>query len=199
MRIALLMATTALALAGCGGRAPQALPSDNGATTGMTDNLSVPPNESIGNGTADASLAGGSPAETFVMQAAASDMYEITAGKMAVEKATDPALKKFGRQMVDAHTATTRELKAAAAIDNVGASPPQAQDSSHAALLDALTNAGGDQFNQLYRQQQIDAHNQTLTVMQGYASTGDKPSLKAFAAATAPKVKSHLDMLTAMR
>lgn len=196
MRNLLMVSIATVALAACGPRANDAA-SDAGniASAPMTDNVVVPADEPMGNGTADASLSGATPADTFVLQAAASDLFEITSGKMAVEKATDPALKKFGQQMVEAHTATTRGLKAALATDNIGSSPPAALDTSHQGLIDQLSAAGGASFNQLYRRQQIDSHTKALTLMQGYAVSGDAPALKAFAVKTAPTVKMHLDMI----
>jgi putative membrane protein len=48
----------------------------------------------------------------FVQKAATSDMYEEQAGKVAADKGRSDAVKKFGQQMVDAHTKTTEELTA---------------------------------------------------------------------------------------
>src|ERR1700743_1834561 len=46
----------------------------------------------------------------FVTAAATSDMYEVTAGKLAAQRAQSPAVKEFAQKMVDAHTATTAKL-----------------------------------------------------------------------------------------
>jgi len=40
----------------------------------------------------------------FVDGAAGSDMYEVQAGQLAVHAASMPELKKFAKDMVDAHT-----------------------------------------------------------------------------------------------
>ena len=47
----------------------------------------------------------------FVQNAATSDMYEIEAGKIAIQKAQSDTVKTFGQMMVDAHSKTTEELK----------------------------------------------------------------------------------------
>src|SRR5688572_6381596 len=44
--------------------------------------------------------------EGFVQAAAMGDMYEIEAGKIAASRAKNAAIKKFGNDMVDAHTKT---------------------------------------------------------------------------------------------
>ena len=191
MRTAILMATTTLALAACGPKANDTTPNANAMAS--SDNMMVMPGEGD-NSAAMESVS----TEDFVAKAAMSDMYETTSSKMAASMATTPALKSFAKQMIDAHTATTRELKAAKAKDNVIAMPPATLDAEHQALIDALKGAKGAAFDTLYRTQQTDAHTKALALMQAYAASGDKPAVKAFAAATAPKVKSHLDMLTAM-
>ena len=47
----------------------------------------------------------------FVTAAATSDMYEVTAGKIALMRAQSPDVKAFAQKMVDAHTMTTDKLK----------------------------------------------------------------------------------------
>jgi len=46
---------------------------------------------------------------------------------------------------------------------------------------------------------QVDAHQSALNLMQRYAEDGDVPAIKAFAAATAPAVQKHYDMAKALR
>ena len=52
-----------------------------------------------------------STTQGFVTAAAISDMYEVTAGKLALERSSSPAVKEFAQKMVDAHTETTTQLK----------------------------------------------------------------------------------------
>jgi len=42
----------------------------------------------------------------FVRAAAISDMYEVTAGKIAFQRASSPSVKEYARKMVDSHTIT---------------------------------------------------------------------------------------------
>ena len=191
MRATLLLLTTALTMSACGPKANDTTPNVNSvATMGSTDNAMSAPDNS----------ATAMPVSTadFTPQAAMSDMYEITSSKLATTMATTPALKAFATKMIAEHTATTKALKAAKAKDNVIALPPVKLDAEHQSLVDALKGTKGADFDTLYKTQQTDAHTKTLALMQGYAANGDKPALKAFAADTAPKVKSHLDMLTVM-
>src|ERR1700759_806061 len=42
----------------------------------------------------------------FINMAAVSDMYEVTASKIALQRSSSPAVKEFAQKMVDAHTQT---------------------------------------------------------------------------------------------
>jgi putative membrane protein len=62
-------------------------------------------------------------------------------------------------------------------------------------MLDDLKGAKDEDFDGRYIAQQIDAHNEALILMRGYAKDGDNADIKAFAAETQPKVQMHLDMI----
>ncbi|MBA3897647.1 MAG: DUF4142 domain-containing protein [Sphingomonadaceae bacterium] len=195
--LTLMLGVAPIALAACGHKTDTSMTTtDNTVMT--TDNMAVPPGEDA-NMMDNGAMAMAPMASTdFVTKAAMTDMYEIAASKLAATHASSPDVKKFATEMIAAHTATTAGLKAAIAKGKVDAAPPAALDAEHKAMIDALTAVHGAQFDALYRSQQTDAHTKALGVMQGYASGGDNDALKAFAADTAPKVQSHLDMLKAM-
>ena len=196
MKALLLTAVAALALSACSKH-------DDSNTTAMTTDSNAMANEAVATDTGNAMAANTmgamqNDAASFVMNAAQSDMYEIAAGKMAASKATSADLKKFGTMMVEAHTATTAGLKAAIAKGGVKVTPPTAPDAEHQAMLDELKAKTGADFDATYLAQQRTAHTKALSLMQEYAASGDNDALKAFAADTAPKVQSHLDMLGKM-
>jgi putative membrane protein len=198
MRNLLMISAAALALSACGPKANDPTPNVNTVAT-TTDTVAVPANDASVAGTNTSAIASATlTPDEFATKASMGDMYEIAAGKIAAKKATDPAVKAFANQMVEAHTATTRGLKAALAKDEVAVTPPAALDAEHQGLIDALNKASGSNFDELYKGQQRDAHNTALGVMQSYASSGAKPAIKAFAADTAPKVEGHIAMLKAL-
>jgi putative membrane protein len=138
-------------------------------------------------------------APDFVAKAAASDMFEIESSKLALEKATNAEVKAFAQQMIDAHTATTADLKNAIADSGQAITPPAALP---AELQDEITDMQGKtgaDFDKDYMDEQVDAHQNALNLLQRYANDGDVAQIKAFAAATAPKVQQHYDMATALR
>lgn len=57
--------------------------------------------------------------QSFVTQAATTDMAEIELGQLAMKNSKDDAVKKFAQQMVKDHTASSTKLKALASKDNL--------------------------------------------------------------------------------
>lgn len=130
----------------------------------------------------------------FVQEAAISDMYEVEAGKIAQDRGKSAAVRDFGAQMVKAHTATTDKLKATLASTHPDITPPATVDNRRQGLLDDLRGAKDEDFDKRYISQQIDAHNEALILMKGYAKDGDTPAIKTLAGKTAPVVQKHLNM-----
>lgn len=131
----------------------------------------------------------------FVTAAAVSDMYEVEAGKIAVNRATSPAVRDFGRQMVVAHTETTSELKGILASANLHVTPPAHLDDRRQGMIDNLRGASAGDFDHRYLVQQEAAHREAVILMRGYARNGDNSAVKRFAAETLPKVEQHLAMV----
>jgi putative membrane protein len=131
----------------------------------------------------------------FVESAAMGDMYEVEASKIAAMRARSDDVKKFAQAMIDAHTATTDELRSALARSGVNMSLPVVFDSRHQGLLDDLKGAKAEDFDGRYIAQQENAHQEALILMRGYAKDGDNPQVKSFADRTVPKVQMHLDMI----
>jgi len=130
----------------------------------------------------------------FINMAAVSDMYEVTAGRIALERSSSPQVKAFAQKMIDAHTGTTAKLKSLIASQDIAVTPPEHVDGLHQGLLDSLRGAKAEDFDHRYVSQQIAAHKAADLLFQGYAKDGDLGALKKFAAATDPDIKMHLDM-----
>jgi len=130
----------------------------------------------------------------FINMAAVSDMYEVTAGRIALQRSSSLQVKAFAQKMIDAHTATTAKLKSLIASQDIAVTPPEHVDGRHQGLLDSLRGAKTEDFDHRYVSQQIAAHKAADLLFQGYAKDGDLGALKKFAAVTDPDIKMHLDM-----
>jgi putative membrane protein len=135
-----------------------------------------------------------STTQGFVTAAATSDMYEVTAGKIALQRASSPDVKEFAQKMVDAHTETTTKLKGIIASNAIQVTPPAHVDNRRQGMLDDLRGAKAADFDHRYIAQQVAAHKEADILMRGYAKDGDNAAIKDFAAATDKHVKMHLSM-----
>jgi putative membrane protein len=172
-------AALALALAACGSQ-------DEAADATITEDTTAVPEPDA------AAAPDPSTPQGFVATQASSDMYEIEAGRLAQEMGQSDEIKEFGAMMVEDHTASSAKLKTAADAAGSGVTVPTAMLPKHQQNLDALRNAGTN-FDSVYAQQQVMAHQEALALLQGQAETGTVASLKAFAAETAPIVETHLE------
>jgi putative membrane protein len=62
----------------------------------------------------------------------------------------------------------------------------------HQAVLDQLRGAAPGTFDMAFKNAQINAHQQALTLHQNYAASGDVPALRNLAAGAVPAIQAHL-------
>ena len=128
------------------------------------------------------------------MRVAINDMYEVAAGKIALERARSPGVKAFAQKMVDGHTETTARLKATIRNNNVNVTLPDRMDARRRGLLDDLRGAKGDDFDHRYLVQQVAAHKEADILIHRYAKVGKINAIRDFAAKTDRVVEMHLTM-----
>jgi len=129
----------------------------------------------------------------FATAAAVSDMYEVAAAKVALERSKNAEVRGFASNMIAAHSETTNKLKALL-VSHKDIAPPSVVDDRRQGMLDELRGAKPEDFDGRYMSQQVDAHKEALILMQGYAKSGDDKNVKHFANETAKAVQSHLNM-----
>jgi len=148
-------------------------------------------------GATSAATMGGHDTGAFVDNAAQGNMYEIQAAQIAEQKSTSPGVKAFAKMMITDHTALTNQMKPL--IAKAGKTAPADLDQRRKGFLDNLNAASPKDFDKTYIDQQVSAHEETLSLLKGYADNGDDPGLKAAAAKAAPKVQAHLDKAKALQ
>jgi putative membrane protein len=138
---------------------------------------------------AGSALAQTAPQE-FVDKAASAGMYEIQSSEIVLaDPKADADVQAFAKQMISDHTKAAADLKAAAGNSNL--TVPAAMLPKQAALVSELS-AASDKVP-LYKKQQLDAHEEAVSLHQGYGSAGTDANLKAYADATSPVLKKHLE------
>lgn len=132
----------------------------------------------------------------FVEKATLANMFEVEAAKIALERTQVQSVRDFAQAMHDTHAAALKELGSLAAAAAVA--PPVALDNDRAGKLEALRNASAEDFDDVYIDQQTEAHENTLDLMKDYAANGRDSGLQAFAMKTAPTVEAHLAQVRAL-
>lgn len=179
----LLVSTALLALAACSQRkepAPEAVANDS----------AIAPTPAPASASAD---------QLFANAAAASDMFEIEASKLAESNGASASVRKFAASMIEGHTDSTAKLKAAAASSSPPLTPDPTLTPAQQQTLDSLKAQKGAAFDSAYVDAQIKAHEQTLGTLRAYATDGDVPALKSFAASLVPIVTGHLNMAKGLK
>ena len=184
-------AVAALSLAACGQKADEtkgaATPAEQAATPDANPAATVP------------TLADETKAGVFATKMADNDMFEIEAAKLAASRSTNPSVKKFAMMMETAHKKTSDGLKSAISASGATITLPTMLSKDMQDELDDLSKADPKDFDKEYADAMVDAHQSALNLLQRYAQDGDTPTLKTFAAETAPKVQEHLNMAEGLK
>ena len=138
-------------------------------------------------------------APDFVTEMATSDLYEIAAAKLALERAANADVKAFAKEMQTAHEASSAGLQTAIASSGQTLATPTVVPSELKEKLDDLAAKTGGDFDKAYMEMQVDAHQNALNLLQRYAMDGDLPALKSFASTTGAVVQQHYDKAVALR
>jgi len=131
----------------------------------------------------------------FAQAAAVGDLYEVESSRLAMMKAGAAEVRQFAEMMIADHTATTEQLKQIASTTTPAIALPMQPDARHQNMLNELMMLEGANFDRRYVAQQTEAHREAIMLMEGFAERGDQQDLKQFAAATAPKIRMHLQMV----
>lgn len=122
-------------------------------------------------------------------------MLEVEASRLALERATTPAVKEFAQTMIDEHTKANDELKAAAASKNISL-PATLSDKSQKKLDDLREKTGKD-FEDAYTDCMVKDHKDAVDKFKKQAEKGDDADLKSWAAGKVATLEHHLEMAKA--
>ena len=132
-------------------------------------------------------------APEFADSAAMSDLYEIEAGRIAVEKGQSEAIRSFGQKMIDAHSENAGKLKQIVESEDMEVELPNELDASHRDMIEELEEAEPAEFDEEYAEQQVAAHQAAVDIFEDYADDGEDGPLKEFAGETLPHIERHLE------
>jgi putative membrane protein len=119
----------------------------------------------------------------FVNDLAIAGMAEVELGRLASERGGNPEVKKFGKTMVDDHTAAGDKLKTIATQHNVAW--PTTLDDKHRDLRDKLAKLQGSEFDREYMSAMVDGHEAVVDKLE---SRIDKTTLAKWKTETADQM-----------
>ena len=125
----------------------------------------------------------------FAVAAANGGMAEVALSKIAEEKATDPKVKEFAKQMVADHSKANDELKKLADQKNI--TLPSAPNEEKQKAAAELGGKSGSDFDKTYITQMKKDHQATVQLFEDAQKDVKDPELKAFIDKTLPVIKAH--------
>ena len=156
------------------------------ATACASSNMDAEPSQAASDPTDPTSAMG------YLAMAASSDMFETESSRLALQMSRNEAVRSFAQMMVSDHMRTTAELQTIARDAGVTPPPPMMMP-HHRDMLDRLRAAPATDFDQAYKDAQVMAHQEAITLHNNYADRGDRPAFRDFAARTVPVIRMHYD------
>lgn len=131
--------------------------------------------------------------QEFVTAAANGGLYEFNSGLFATTAVPDPRVKALADTIVKDHADINAELNVVAEREKLRV--PYMMDNDHDAMVRKLQSTQLDgsatQVQQLFLQQQKQAHDDAVTLFERYADEGTNVRLKDFAATSLPALRAH--------
>ena len=128
--------------------------------------------------------------QAFVTQAGTAGLYEVRAAEVARQKAKDAEVRAFADEMIKDHEKANQELRALATKREWKL--PGALDAKHQGLLDRLGKLDGSEFEEEYAKQQLQAHEEAVTLFEEQSEKGTDPQLKNWAGEKLGTLQTHL-------
>lgn len=133
----------------------------------------------------------GDPDKFFMHCAALANLSEVEAGRIAADRARDPEVKKFGKQMVQDHTRAQSELTELAG--RKGATLPVQPDPASAEAVAHLSKLPAADFDREYLGMMVAEHAKAVAIFESKSKHAKDADLKAWAGKTLTGLKHHLE------
>ena len=137
---------------------------------------------------------------TFLREAGAGNLAEVSLGQLAEQKSTNPAVQEFGRWMITDHSFANKLLIAIA--QRLGQSEQPTLTRQDISLKDRLQGLSGPQFDRQYLQAMVMDHRKDVQAFRQEAQNGQVQPLKSYANNMLPIIEQHLaeaEQLASMR
>jgi putative membrane protein len=130
----------------------------------------------------------------FINRVIMSDMFDVQSARIAEQKG-DSSDRNFARREAVDHPKATEDLKAMVNSGKIkDTSIPTALDSEHQQRLDRLQKLSGKQFDEAYKSDELQNHQNMVSLLEQYSRNGNNADLRQWASKTLPEMKEHLNV-----
>ena len=130
------------------------------------------------------------PDEAFAVKAIEAGLFDAEAGKLALDKASDPALKDFARKLVEQHSAANDRLRRIATRHNL-ALPASLPDDKRKQLDDLARLSGAAFEREFVRLVGLQDHAAEIALFEKASREAVSLELREFASAALPTLHEH--------
>jgi putative membrane protein len=128
----------------------------------------------------------------FMQDAAEDGMFEVQAGQLAANKASDDKVKQFANKLVEDHQSANNELMQLATTK--GVELPAAAPRGKRRDLEKLGKDSGSKFDDKFVKEQVKDHEKDIKKFEKASGKVKDPQLKAWIDKTLPTLRQHLAM-----
>ncbi|MGJ3232826.1 MAG: DUF4142 domain-containing protein [Oceanicaulis sp.] len=134
--------------------------------------------------------------EAYVRNVTLGNMYEIQAGRIAMERGNSPDVQEIGRLIVQDHQELQEQLEAALAEAGLDLDLPTEFEGRRQGLIDNLNAASDVDFDAAFLHQQEAAHLEAVALHEGFEAAGEPEALTEYAGMAGNVVQGHLGEVT---
>lgn len=127
----------------------------------------------------------------FLVNAAEINMEEISLGKLTQQSGSASHVKELGKMMETEHTKSLADLTALAKTKNI--TLPSTSTDNGMAAYKKLNDKSRNDFDKAYAVMMVSGHKDAIALFEKAATDCTDPDIKAWATATLPALRTHLD------
>jgi putative membrane protein len=127
--------------------------------------------------------------KSFITKAAEGGAAEVTLGKLAIDKASDEAVKTYAKRIMEDHNKANQELSSIA--QTKGVTLPADSPSKQKKISDRFAKLSGAEFDREYIKAMIKDHQKDISLFERYSRDSKDPEVRAFIDRTLPTLRDH--------
>jgi len=135
----------------------------------------------------------------FVLVANSSNLLEIQASQLAMERAMNPAVKEYASMMVSHHTMAGQQMKQLLASKGTVIPEQALMKDRHRMQLESISNLRGAEFDRAYMRLMVDAHEEDVDEYEDETTDARDADLRAFTVKMMPTLQQHYSRARELR